>query len=71
MSGAQTKAGQLLGCIGVVDDVCEEAARKRYQQGWCQELLDDLDQFIARLRECREKKISRAIGFIGNVVDVW
>ncbi|CAF2904808.1 unnamed protein product [Rotaria sp. Silwood2] len=71
MSGAQPKACQLLGCIGVIAEVSEEAAKKRYDQGWCQELIYDLNQLIARIRECREKKLATSIGFVGNVVDVW
>ena len=32
MSGAQPKACQLIGCIGVIAEVSEQAAKKRYQQ---------------------------------------
>ncbi len=71
MSGAQPKACQLLGCVGVVAEVSEEAAKKRHSQGWCQELIYDLNQLIARIRECREKKIAISLGYVGNVVDVW
>ena len=71
MSGAQAKACQILGCIGVLAEVSEQAARKRYDQGWCQELIYDLNQLITRIRECREQKISTSIGYIGNVVDLW
>ena len=71
MSGAQPKACQLLGCIGVVAEVSEEAAKKRHSQGWCQELIYDLDQLIVRIRECREKKISISLGYVGNIVNLW
>ncbi len=71
MSGAQPKACQLVGCIGVIAEVSEEAAKKRYDQGWCQELIYDLNQLIDRIRECRETKIATSIGYVGNVVDVW
>ncbi|CAF1331733.1 unnamed protein product [Rotaria magnacalcarata] len=71
MSGAQPKACQLLGCVGVIAEVSEEAARKRYNQGWCQELIYDLNQVVARIRECREKKLGTSIGYVGNVVDLW
>jgi urocanate hydratase len=71
MSGAQPKACQLVGCIGVIAEVSEEAAKKRYDQGWCQELIYDLNQLIDLIRECREKKIATSIGYVGNVVDVW
>ncbi|CAF1050071.1 unnamed protein product [Adineta steineri] len=71
MSGAQPKACQLLGCIGVVAEVSEEAAKKRHDQGWCQELIYDLSELIERIRECRTKKLATSIGYVGNVVDVW
>jgi urocanate hydratase len=71
MSGAQPKACQLLGCIGVIAEISEEAARKRHEQGWCQELIYDVQQLIVRIRECRTKKISTSIGYVGNIVDVW
>jgi urocanate hydratase len=71
MSGAQPKACQLLGCIGVIAEISEEAAKKRHAQGWCQELIYDLDQLIARLSECRQKKIGISIGYVGNAVDLW
>jgi urocanate hydratase len=71
MSGAQPKACQLLGCIGVVAEVSEEAAKKRHEQGWCQELIYDLTKLIERIRECRKNKITTSIGYVGNVVDVW
>lgn len=71
MSGAQPKACQLLGCIGVIAEVSEEAAKKRYNQGWCEELIYDIKQLIQRIRECREKKLTTSIGYVGNIVDVW
>lgn len=71
MSGAQPKACQLLGLIGVVAEMSEEAAKKRHEQGWCQELIYDLEKLISRIRECREKKIVTSIGFIGNIVTLW
>ncbi|CAF1242666.1 unnamed protein product [Rotaria sp. Silwood1] len=71
MSGAQPKACQLLGCIGVIAEVSEEAAKKRYDQGWCEELIYNLNQLMTRIRECREKKLAISIGYVGNVVDVW
>ncbi|CAF0874549.1 unnamed protein product [Adineta ricciae] len=71
MSGAQPKACQLLGCVGVIAEVSEEAAKKRHAQGWCQELIYDLNQLVDRIRVCREKKLSTSIGYVGNVVDLW
>jgi urocanate hydratase len=71
MSGAQSKACQLLGCIGVIAEMSDEAAKKRHEQGWCQELIYDLGQLMARVSECRAKKIASSIVYVGNIVDVW
>ncbi|MEE9429512.1 MAG: hypothetical protein V3V16_00630, partial [Melioribacteraceae bacterium] len=40
MSGAQPKAGNIAGCITVVAEVNEKAARKRHEQGWLDVLID-------------------------------
>jgi urocanate hydratase len=71
MSGAQPKACQLLGCVGVTAEMSKEAAEKRHRQGWCAELIYDLDRLVERIRECRTKKIGTSIGYVGNVVHLW
>lgn len=48
-----------------------EALKKRYDQGWVLEIIDDLDQLIERLKEARHKKQVTSIGFHGNIVLVW
>ncbi|CAL1271210.1 unnamed protein product [Larinioides sclopetarius] len=71
MSGAQAKAAVICGCIGVISEVDPCVLQKRYDQGWVQEIIDDLDSLISRIRECRKKKIVTSIGFKGNIVDIW
>ncbi|GBN31573.1 Urocanate hydratase, partial [Araneus ventricosus] len=71
MSGAQAKAAVICGCIGVISEVDPCVLQKRYDQGWVQEMIDDLDSLISRIRECRKKKITTSIGFKGNIVDIW
>lgn len=71
MSGAQAKAATICGCIGIVAEVSYEALKKRYDQGWVLEIIDDLDQLIERVKEARQKKQVTSIGFHGNVVAVW
>ena len=47
------------------------AARKRYDQGWVDELHDDLDELIPRIRKaCRDKE-AVSLAYQGNVVDLW
>ena len=71
MSGAQPKAGNIAGCITVAAEVNEKAARKRYDQGWVDVLIDNMDELLARVRKAQEKKEVVSIAYIGNVVEVW
>ena len=71
MSGAQPKAGTIAKCITVCAEVNAKAARKRYDQGWVDELIDSLDDLIARTKKAIHNKEVVSIAFIGNVVDVW
>src|SRR5690554_5996304 len=43
MSGAQPKAGNIVGCITICAEVNKAAATKRYRQGWVDELIEDLE----------------------------
>lgn len=71
MSGAQPKAGNIAGCISVVAEVNEKATRKRHQQGWVDEVIEDLDALLARVKKAKAEKEIVSIAFQGNVVDVW
>ncbi len=71
MSGAQPKAGNIVGCITVCAEVNANAARKRYHQGWVDVLMDDLDGLVTRVKRAQNDKETISIAFIGNVVDVW
>jgi urocanate hydratase len=71
MSGAQPKAGNIAGCISVVAEVNAKAIRARREQGWVDEVIDDLDRLVARVREARGRREVVSIAFHGNVVDLW
>ncbi len=71
MSGAQPKAGDIAGVISVVAEVNPKAARKRYDQGWVDEIIDDLDELTARVKKAKAGKEVVSIAYEGNVVDVW
>ncbi|WP_370478174.1 urocanate hydratase [Tamlana flava] len=71
MSGAQPKAGNIAGCITVAAEVNEKAARKRYEQGWVDVLVDNLNELVNRVKKAQEQKEIVSIAFIGNVVEVW
>ncbi|MGM9476738.1 urocanate hydratase [Pedobacter sp. GSP4] len=71
MSGAQTKAGNIVGCITVCAEVNPKAAIKRHEQGWVDELIDNLDALVQRVALAQNKKETVSLAYIGNVVDVW
>jgi len=71
MSGAQTKAGNIVGCITVCAEINPHAATKRKEQGWVDELIDNLDQLVERVLLAQKKKETVSLAYIGNVVDIW
>ena len=71
MSGAQPKAGNIAGVVSVTAEINPLAARKRYDQGWVDELHDDLDELIPRIREAVAAKKPVSLAYVGNVVDLW
>ncbi|MDR0544850.1 MAG: urocanate hydratase [Odoribacteraceae bacterium] len=71
MSGAQPKAGNIAGCVSVVAEVNPRATRVRVEQGWVDEVINDLDKLLKRVREARARKEVVSIAFQGNVVDLW
>lgn len=71
MSGAQPKAGNIAGVISVTAEINPHAARKRHEQGWVDEIIDDLDVLADRVRLAKTNKEVVSIAYIGNVVDVW
>ena len=71
MSGAQPKAGVISGVVSVIAEINPLAARKRYDQGWVDELHDDLDELFPRIRKaCRDRE-AVSLAYQGNVVDLW
>lgn len=71
MSGAQPKAGNIAGVVSVTAEVNPLAARKRFEQGWVDELHEDLDELIARVKAAVEAKETVSLAYVGNVVDLW
>lgn len=71
MSGAQPKAGNIAGCISITAEINPKATHIRYSQGWVDEVIDDLDKLVERVKVAREKKETVSIAYQGNVVDVW
>lgn len=71
MSGAQPKAGNIAGVVSVVAEINHLAARKRYEQGWVDELHEDLDELIPAIRKAVDVRRTVSMAYVGNVVDLW
>src|SRR5664280_1557562 len=71
MSGAQPKAASIAGVISVIAEVNPKALKTRQSQGWVDEIFQDLDKLISRLRHLIDNKTVTSIGYEGNIVDLW
>ncbi len=71
MSGAQPKAGNISGVVSVVAEINPKVVKKRFDQGWVDEIHTDLDKLIARVRQAQAKKEAVSFAYQGNVVDLW
>ena len=71
MSGAQPKAGNIAGVVSVTAEINPLAAQKRYEQGWVDELHDNLDELLPAIRKAVADKRTVSMAYVGNVVDLW
>ncbi len=71
MSGAQPKAGNISKCITVCAEVNIKAVQSRFSQGWVDEIIDNLDLLVDRVKDAINKKEVVSIAYHGNVIDVW
>ena len=71
MSGAQPKAGNIAGCVTVCAEVNPKITKIRHTQGWINEVIDDINQLVVRVKEAQANKEVVSIAYLGNIVDVW
>lgn len=71
MSGAQPKAGNIVGCVSICAEVNRHAANKRHEQGWVDEIYDDIQQLIHRVRNAVKRKEIVSLAYVGNIVELW
>jgi len=70
MSGAQGKAVEIAGGVGVFAEVDISRVKTRYEQGWVREVLFDLKEVFDMANEYLKKKVSLSIAYVGNIVDL-
>jgi urocanate hydratase len=68
MSGAQPKAGNIVGCITVCAEVNRAAAAKRFEQGWVDVLIEDIESLLKRVRQAQMHDEVVSIAYVGNIV---
>lgn len=71
MSGAQPKAGKIAGLIAVVAEINPKATHTRHSQGWVDEVYENLDQLMVRIKKAQQSKEAVSLAYQGNVVDLW
>ncbi len=71
MSGAQPKAGNIAGVISVTAEVNPKAAKTRHEQGWVDEIIDDLGELCDRVKTAKADMEVVSIAYLGNIVEVW
>ena len=71
MSGAQPKAGNIAKVVSVVAEINPKAVQKRYEQGWVDEIHDNLDELMKSIRAALADKRVVSMAYQGNVVDLW
>ena len=71
MSGAQPKAGNIAGCITVCAEVNAKITHIRHSQGWINEVIEDVNLLVARVKQAKANQEIVSIAYLGNVVDIW
>ena len=70
MSGAQPKAIEIAGGVGIIAEVDYSRIKTRYDQGWVRRISTDLHEVFELAREYQEKMESISIAYHGNIVDL-
>ena len=71
MSGAQPKAGNISECITICAEVNIKAIETRHSQNWVDEVIDDTEKLVERVKNAQKNKEIVSIAYHGNIVDVW
>lgn len=70
MSGAQAKAIEIAGGVGVIAEVDKSRIETRLEQNWLGKVSDDLEEIFRWVKDYRQRGEAVSIGYYGNVVDL-
>jgi len=73
MSGAQSVAGEIAGCVCVIAEVDADAVQQRLTDGYIKKenIYTDLKALTQRMQQEKTAKNGIALVYQGNVVDLW
>ncbi len=69
MGGAQPLAIKMNQGVALVVEIDPERAEKRLDAGYCDEVLEDLDEAVEVCQNAKEEKDPKAVGLIGNTAE--
>ncbi len=70
MSGAQGKAIEIAGGVGIIAEVDKSRIDTRHQQGWVSDVLDTEEEAFAVAKKAMSEGKPLAIAYHGNIVDL-
>ena len=70
MSGAQGKAVEIAGGVGIIAEVDRSRIETRFEQGWVSKIAHDPSEAFAFAKDAMAEKQPLAIAFFGNIVDL-
>jgi len=70
MSGAQGKAVEIAGGVGIIAEVDISRVKTRQEQGWVQKVYFDLKEVFDMANKYLTKKEPMSIAYVGNIVDL-
>jgi urocanate hydratase len=71
MSGAQAKAIEIAGGIGIIAEVDYSRIQTRYNQGWVSKVSDNMEEVFDIVNQYRKSQEPVSIAYHGNIIDVW
>jgi urocanate hydratase len=73
MSGAQSLAAEITGCVGVIAEVDPAMIEQRVSDGYIKKenVFQDLDQLLQRIQGAKTSKEAISLVYYGNIVDLW
>ncbi|NHJ25595.1 MAG: urocanate hydratase [Candidatus Lokiarchaeota archaeon] len=71
MSGAQAKAIEIAGGIGIIAEVDYSRIETRQKQGWVSKISDNLEEIFSWVDKYKQEKKEISIAYHGNIVNLW